>query len=184
MQQDLRIHRVCVPQAYPWRLFRRSLRTIQFLAKEFLRGLPDCTPPQGLREEMEMNSTHTAIIVARAMAICITATLACNAADASPASLDESVTGASLTYAVPFSDLDLSKIEGATALYGRIRHAARAACETILTQQPGMGEKYRACVDGAIAQAVAKANRPLLSQYHRLRLMGDRAGLAQLAKDH
>jgi UrcA family protein len=133
---------------------------------------------------MQTSLTNATIIVARAMLICITATLACNAAAASPGSPDESVAGGSPKYAVPFSDLDLSKIEGATALYGRIRHAARAACETILTQQPGMGEKYRACVDGAIAQAVAKANRPLLSQYHQLRLMGDRAGLAQLAKGH
>jgi UrcA family protein len=143
--------------------------------------VPKQTSP---RKEIEMNRTNTTIIAARAMAICITATLACNAADASPGNLDRSVAGGSLKYAVPFSDLDLSKIEGATALYARIRHAARAACDTILTQQPGLGEKYRACVDRAIAEAVARANRPLLSQYHKLRLMGDRAGLAQLAKGH
>jgi hypothetical protein len=56
-----------------------------------------------------MNRTNTTIIAARAMAICITATLACNAADASPGNLDQSVAGGSLKYAVPFSDLDLSK---------------------------------------------------------------------------
>jgi UrcA family protein len=131
-----------------------------------------------------MNMINTAIIAARAMVICIAATLACSAADASPASLDESVAGGSLKYAVPFSDLNLAKMEGATVLYGRIRHAARAVCETILTQQPGLIEKYRTCVDGVIADAVARVNRPLLSQYHQLRLKGDRAALAQFAKGH
>jgi UrcA family protein len=110
--------------------------------------------------------------------------VAYNAAAASPGRLDESVAGGSLKYVVPFSDLDLSRIEGAATLYARLRHAARAVCETILTAQPGLGEKYRACVDKAIAEAVASANRPLLSQYHQLHLKGDRAGLAQLAKGH
>jgi UrcA family protein len=137
-----------------------------------------------VQQEMEMNRNTTTIAAARATAICLAATLACSAAHASPGSLDESVAGASLKYAVPASDLDLSKIEGATVLYARIRHAARAVCETILTQQPGLLEKYRTCTDRAIAEAVARVNRPLLSQYHQLRLMGDRAALAQLAKGH
>lgn len=131
-----------------------------------------------------MNKTNSAGIAARAMAIGIAGGLAGTAAAASPVSLDESVAGASLEYVVPSGDLDLSRIEGAAALYARIRHAARAVCETILTQQPGLLGKYRGCVDSAIAAAVGRANRPLLSEYHRLRLMGDRAGLAQLAKGH
>jgi UrcA family protein len=135
-------------------------------------------------KELAMNRNTTTMVVARAMAICIAATLACSAAHASPGSLDESVAGASLKQVIPSSDLDLSKIQGAAVLYARIRHAARAVCETILTQQPGLIEKYRTCVDSAIADAVARANRPLLSQYHQLRLMGNKARLAQLATGH
>ena len=124
-----------------------------------------------------MNNILT--IAARALVICGAATLACNATAVSAGSLDES--DAPVKYTVPFKDLDLSRIEGATALYGRLRHAARAACEPLLSVQH---EKYRACVGRAIADAVARVNRPLLSQYHQLHLNRDRAGLAQLAKGH
>lgn len=131
-----------------------------------------------------MNRNTTTIAVAAATAICIAATPAGSGARASPGNLDESVAGASLKQVIPFSDLGLSKIQGATVLYARIRHAARAVCETILTQQPGLVEKYRTCVETAMAEAVARVNRQLLSQYHQLRLMGDKARLEQLAKDH
>jgi UrcA family protein len=133
---------------------------------------------------MEMNTTM--VTTARAMTLCIAAALGFNAADASAGSLsrDELVAGPTLKYVVPFQDLDLSKIEGATALYGRLRYAARMVCEPIQSQQPGLAEKYRACVNKAIADAVAGVNRPLLSQYFQLRTKGDRAGLLQLAKAH
>ncbi len=126
------------------------------------------------------------VTVARATMICITAALGFNAtgAFADNLSKDESVAGTSYKYVVQFSDLDLSRIEGTTALYGRLRYAARMVCDPILTQRPGVFKEYRACVDKAIADAVAKVNRPLLTQYLQLRTLGDRAGLAQLAKAH
>jgi UrcA family protein len=121
---------------------------------------------------------------ARALTICIAATLGFSAADASAGTLsnDTSVTGAVRKEVVRFPDLDLSRIEGVTMLYGRIAHAARDVCDPLLTTwHPA---KYRTCVGQAIADAVATVNRPLLSQYHQFRIKGDKAGLVQLAKAH
>jgi UrcA family protein len=119
---------------------------------------------------------------ARALTICIAVTLGLAAADASAGTFsnDTSVTGAVRKEVVPFRDLDLSKIEGVTKLYGRISHAARDVCDPFETLWHP--QEYRACVDKAIADAVAKVNRPLLSQYHQLHTNGDNAGLVQLAK--
>jgi len=119
----------------------------------------------------------------RALTICIAVTLSLGAANASAsASWDTSATGVARKEVVLFRDLDLSKIEGVTTLYGRISHAARDVCDPLETLQ--FPEAYRACVDKAIADAVAKVNRPLLSQYHQLRTKGDKAGIVQLAKAH
>src|ERR1700732_2746387 len=119
---------------------------------------------------------------ARALTICIAATLGFSAADASPGTLshDTAVTGAARKEVVRFPDLDLSRIEGVAKLYGRIAHAARDVCDPLLTQWHPT--EYGTCVDQAIADAVATVNRPLLTQYLQLRTRGDKAALVQLAK--
>jgi len=131
-----------------------------------------------------MNTTMVTLV--RATTVCIAAALGFNAtgAFADNLSKDESVAGTSYKFVVQFSDLDLSRIEGTTTLYGRLRYAARTVCDPILTQRPGLFQDYRECVNKAIADAVAKINRPLLTQYLQLRTTGDRAGLAQFAKAH
>ena len=91
------------------------------------------------------------------------------------------MSNASRTYVVRFQDLDLSKIDGATALYARLRHAARVVCDPLESREMGLAEKYRACMNKAIADAVASVNRPLVSQYHQSRTKGDRT-FVQLAK--
>jgi UrcA family protein len=125
-----------------------------------------------------MNTTITN--TARALTICIAATLGFSAADVSAGSLsnDTSVTGVARAV-VRFPDLDLSRIEGVTKLYGRIAHAARDVCDPLWTQW--RIPEYRTCVDQAIANAVATVNRPLLTQYHQLRTKGDKAALVRLA---
>jgi UrcA family protein len=132
-----------------------------------------------------MNTTKVTTTT-RAMTACIAATLGCYAAETFAGSLtyDQRAAGTPPRYLVQFSDLDLSRMEGATALYRRIRYAARMACDPIQTQQLGLAEKYRACVDQAIANAVAGVNSPLLTQYFQLHTRGDGAGLVQLAKTH
>lgn len=121
---------------------------------------------------------------ARALTICIAATLGFSAADASAGTLsnDTSVTGAMRKEVVRFPDLDLSRIEGVTVLYRRIANAARDVCDPLWTQW--RISEYGICVNQGIANAVATVNRPLLTQYHQLRTKGDKAGLVQLAKAH
>jgi UrcA family protein len=62
---------------------------------------------------------------------------------------------------VSYRDLNLSTIEGATALYQRLRHAANSVCD-----EPGTGiahfQEWKSCYQAAIADAVAKVNSPLL----------------------
>jgi UrcA family protein len=85
----------------------------------------------------------------------------------------------SVSYPVRYSDLDVSKMNGAKTLYLRIRYAAETLCEGAATWGKKEGE---ACVHKAIDDAVARVDAPLLTQYSQLRSKGDKAGLVQLAK--
>jgi UrcA family protein len=66
---------------------------------------------------------------------------------------------------VSYRDLNLSTIEGATALYQRLRQAANSVCD-----ERGTGldryQVWQACYRAAIADAVAKVNSPLLTSVH------------------
>ena len=63
---------------------------------------------------------------------------------------------------VSYSDLDLSTPAGAQTLYHRISGAARTVCgfegADLIEQQV-----WKACYRGAVADAVAKVNSPLLT---------------------
>jgi UrcA family protein len=128
-----------------------------------------------------MNKTTT--IAVRAMTIGLAAVIGCSAAYASNASQDESATHEWHQYVVRFADVDLSRIDGAIAAYARIRQAANVVCQSLDSRVLGLTEKHSACVNQAIADAVASINRPLLSQYHQLRTKGDKAALVQLARN-
>jgi UrcA family protein len=131
-----------------------------------------------------MNNTIPAI--ARALTIGIAATLAFNTANASTDGVSnvQSMTNQYLTYVVRFSDLDVSKIEGAKTLYTRLRYAAKVVCEPFESASLSGYARHNACMDKAIADAVARVDRPLLSQYHQLRTKGEKAGPVQLAKSN
>src|ERR1700693_1367281 len=131
-------------------------------------------------KEIKMNKTTT--IAVRAMTIALAAVIGCSAAQASNVSKDESA-GERHQYVVRFADVDLSRIDGAMTVYGRIRQAANAVCESLDSRVLELIEKHRACVNHAVADAVASINRPLLSQYHQLRTKGDKAALVQLASN-
>ena len=126
-----------------------------------------------------MNKTMTT--AARALAICAAAAIGHSAAAAGLAT-DQTVAGAVRTYVVRFHDLDVSRMEGAAALYSRIHHAAVVVCEPGVSRDVGIYVMCRACMDKAVADAVEHVNRPLLSQSHQLRIKGDKAGLVRLAK--
>jgi UrcA family protein len=89
-----------------------------------------------------------------------------------------STSNGSVTYPVGYSDLDVSKMKGAKTLYLRVRYAAEVVCESAATWGKKEGE---ACVSKAVDDAVARANVPLLSQYHQMRTKGDK-GPVQLAR--
>src|SRR5579872_2604899 len=74
---------------------------------------------------IEMNTILT--IAARALMICVAATLGFSAVDASAGNLPNNrpMPGSPPTYLVKFADLDLARIEGVTTLYRRLSHAAR-----------------------------------------------------------
>ena len=79
---------------------------------------------------------------------------------ATQASADHAIPARSVT--VKYRDLNLSTIEGATALYQRLKSAARLVCDEPST---GLDEHrvYQACFRAAIADAVTKVNSPLLT---------------------
>jgi UrcA family protein len=129
-------------------------------------------------KEIAMNKTTSA--VARTIAICIAATMGYTATAGTVAN-NLSVTNSGLEYVVRFSDLDLSKFDGAAALYARLRYAARIVCAPGESREMGIAAIYRACMDEAVANAVSKVNRPLLSQYHQARTKGDKTVPVQLA---
>ena len=128
-----------------------------------------------------MNKTTT--ITLRAMTISLAAVIGCSAAHATNVSKDESATNERHQYVVRYADVDLSGIDGAITVYSRIRQAANAVCESLDSRVLGFAEKHRACVNQAIAEAVASVDRPLLSQYHQLRTKGDKGAVAQLASN-
>jgi UrcA family protein len=66
---------------------------------------------------------------------------------------------------VHFSDLDLSRGEGAATLYGRINSAARLVCAPLDAGRLSGSSRFRACVKTAIQRAVSDVHQPLLTQY-------------------
>jgi UrcA family protein len=67
---------------------------------------------------------------------------------------------------VQFADLDLGKDEGAAALFNRIKGAAKQVCSA---QSGGMTlrdkQRYSACIEFALSNAVARVDRPELTEY-------------------
>jgi UrcA family protein len=98
---------------------------------------------------------------------------------AQPAKAAEATPANTASYAVRYSDLDISKMQGAKILYLRIRHAAETVCESTATWGKKEGET---CVKKAVNDAVAHVDAPLLTQYFQLHSKHDKAGLLQFAK--
>ncbi|HKU16424.1 MAG TPA: UrcA family protein [Steroidobacteraceae bacterium] len=67
---------------------------------------------------------------------------------------------------VQFADLDLSKDEGAATLFNRIKGAAERVCST---QRGGTTlrdtKQHAACVEFALLNAIARVDRPELTDY-------------------
>jgi UrcA family protein len=139
-------------------------------------------PLISLFKEIEMNKTIAA--TARALTICVAATLGFSAANASTdgVSNDRTMKNAVRTYTVRFADLDVSNFEGAKTLYARLRYAAKVVCAPLESARAYATNQYESCVNKAIADAVAGVNRPVLSRYHQSRTKNDKTHIVELAK--
>lgn len=105
-----------------------------------------------------MNRINMLNLVHRLMTTTIAGALAFGFAAASPAA--ESPELRSIT--VKYADLNLSSPEGAAALYGRIRAAARSVCSTSGDKSLSSWAGTEACVRKSTADAVTKVNAPAL----------------------
>jgi UrcA family protein len=123
------------------------------------------------------NSTIRAITISAAMVLGFSAATA-----SAGTSNSQFVSDGVNQYIVRFPDLDLSKVDGATVLYHRLRQAAAIVCSPLQSQRLGMAAQYQECVDHAIAGAVASVNRPMLSQYHESQTKGGKTAATQLAR--
>jgi UrcA family protein len=66
---------------------------------------------------------------------------------------------------VEYGDLNLDRPAGVAKLYSRIKGAARQACDEQSNEQMVSKQIYRACVTQAVSTAVARIDRPMLSDY-------------------
>jgi UrcA family protein len=67
---------------------------------------------------------------------------------------------------VHFEDLDTSTSGGAQRLYDRIESAAATVCsEPARWRNLALSARYASCLRTAVAAAIRKINRPLLTQY-------------------
>ena len=77
------------------------------------------------------------------------------------------------TAIVKFGDLDTTHAVGREQLYRRVNLAARAVCRSLDPNESGAGlqiaARYKACIDQAVAGAVARINRPEVSDYFAAR---------------
>ena len=69
------------------------------------------------------------------------------------------------TRTVQFADLDITRAEGAAALFGRIRGAAKSVCDVHNSRELLRRQLYIACYETAVSTAVAKINEPTLTDY-------------------
>lgn len=68
--------------------------------------------------------------------------------------------------AVRFSDLDLTRVEGAAVLYRRLKHAAEAACAPVEGRAPNIARLFNKCVESGVQAAVIQVDRPMLTAYY------------------
>jgi len=70
------------------------------------------------------------------------------------------------TGTVKYGDIRLISALGAAVLYGRLASAAERACGGPLETVPLVQrQRFKQCVDDAVAKAVADVNNPMLSWY-------------------
>ena len=74
---------------------------------------------------------------------------------------------------VKYADLDVTNVAGAKVLYERIKFAAAQVCKADDQRDLAQWARARACVDRAIAQAVAKVDAPALTGLYQAHAHGN-----------
>jgi UrcA family protein len=83
----------------------------------------------------------------------------------------------SLTYAGPapvapqrvvhFADLDITKADGAVALYNRLQAAAEAVCGPRENRDLVQAAAFKKCVQSSLSSAIVRLDRAMLTAYYR-----------------
>jgi UrcA family protein len=61
---------------------------------------------------------------------------------------------------IHFGDLDLTRVEGAAALYHRLMLAAQTVCASPESREPAHRMRYQECIRRVIRDAVVRVDRP------------------------
>jgi UrcA family protein len=85
------------------------------------------------------------------------------------------------TSTVRFADLDLDHTPGAAVMYRRLKQAAEQVCSPLKGADLGSKARFGRCTEEAVAAAIAKIGRPILTQYYRS-VTHDRNATVLLAK--
>lgn len=75
-----------------------------------------------------------------------------------------------LQVTVKFVDLDITRSQGATVLFGRIRAAAESVCSPFDRGDPLENMEFAACVKKSIADAVATVDAPALTAVYSAKM--------------
>ena len=129
--------------------------------------------PAGARLEAETfsddrrraNTTPARVAVGNLIALAVLGhALPGSAAVASPAQATDQVM-------VQYDDLDLTRTEGAAALYLRLQQAARIVCDPY-KRDPLLRNVRRKCYESTLRDAVQRIDRPALAALHRTHMRG------------
>lgn len=83
---------------------------------------------------------------------------------------------------VHYADLNVTSIEGATALYHRVQRAAESVCSEGQTRDFEAAGSYTTCVSDTISNAVPQINQPTLTAYYRSKLGNTNVALRQASR--
>jgi UrcA family protein len=101
----------------------------------------------------------------RATTLVLTAALVAGATIADASTMDDA-----MHVTVRYSDLDLTRVQGASVLYRRLHRAAEIVCASSDGQGIQRAVGYRTCVAESLSRAVVHVDQPILSAYHQTQI--------------
>ena len=125
--------------------------------------------------------TLATMIVVTALAAGAQLTHADTAEDLRQFAHAESAHDPRLDVVLNYNDLDLTRVEGAAAMYSRLHAAAEHVCASLPRKVPAQIRHFNTCITFAVSDAVTRLNRPALTAYYRTTL-GRNATPVQVAQ--